>query len=132
MVNTREPIWLDRALIEIYHEQQIRLHGGLLGLRDVSVLESALARPQQRFHYDPEADLAALAASLGLGLARNHPFVDGNKRTAFLAMYAFLGFNGLRLEADESEVVAVMLDLAGGTLSEEDLAKWLRLRSVKR
>lgn len=128
----KEPIWLDRALVEIFHEQQIRMHGGSFGLRDVSVLESALARPQQRFQYDPEADLAALAASLGLGLAKNHPFVDGNKRTAFLAMYAFLGYNGLRIETDEPEVVAVMLDLASGTLSEEDLAKWLRLRSVKR
>lgn len=128
----KEPIWLDRGLVDMFQEDLIRSHGGSFGLRDAELLESALARPQQRFHYDPEADLAALAASLGFGLAKNHPYVDGNKRVAFSAMGAFLDLNGLDIETDEPEVVAVILDLASGELSEEDLARWLRLRCVKR
>lgn len=127
-----EPIWLDRGLVDLFHEDLIRSHGGSFGMRDPELLESALARPRQRFHYDPGCDLAALAASLGFGLAKNHPYVDGNKRLAFAAMGAFLDLNALEIEADEAEVVAVMLDLAAGALTEEDLAKWVRLRSVKR
>lgn len=128
----KEPVWLDRSLVDMFQEDLIRSHGGSFGLRDAELLESALARPHQRFHYEPEADLAALAASLGFGLAKIHPYVDGNKRVAFAAMGAFLDLNGLDIETDEPEVVAVMLDLAGGELSEEDLARWLRLRCVQR
>lgn len=125
----QEPIWLDRRLVEAFHQDQIRQHGGLFGLRDEALLESALARPRQRFHYEPGADLFELAAALGHGLASNHPFLDGNKRVAFLAVYVFLGLNGLTIEAEETEVVAVMKDLAAGRLPEADLARWLRMVS---
>ena len=101
-------------------------------MRDSALLESALARPRQRYEYDPQADLATLAASLGFGLARNHPYLDGNKRVAFLAMAVFLDLNGGVLAAEEGEVVAVLFDLAAGELSEADLARWLRLRTTAR
>ena len=108
------------------HSDQIREHGGSLGLRDRGLLESALARPQNLLHYQPESDLCALAASYGFGLARNHPFVDGNKRVAFQAMYVFLGLNGLTVESDEPEVVRMVLALASGQLAEDGVAAWLR------
>lgn len=120
---------MNRSLVEILHQDQIRQHGGLFGLRDEALLESALARPRQRFHYEPGADLFELAAALGHGLASNHPFLDGNKRVAFLAVYVFLGLNGLTIEAEEAKVVAVMKDLAAGRLPEADLAQWLRMVS---
>lgn len=125
----KEPIWLDRWLVDVLHQDQIRQHGGLFGLRNEALLESALARPRQRFHYEPSADLFELAAALGHGLASNHPFLDGNKRVAFLAVYVFLGLNGHTIEAEEAEVVAVMKDLAAGRLPETDLAQWLRMVS---
>ncbi len=128
----KEPCWLDRALVDLFQEDQIRTHGGPYGVRDSALLESALARPRQRYEYDPQADLATLAASLGFGLARNHPYLDGNKRVAFLAMAVFLDLNGGVLAAEEGEVVAVLFDLAAGELSEADLARWLRLRTTAR
>ena len=119
-------MWLDRLVIEAMHLDQIRLHGGLPGLRDGHALDAALARPQNRIAYDASADLAALAAAYGFGLVRSHPFVDGNKRVGFLAMYVFLGLDGLEIEAAESEVVDLMVELAAGTLDENQLATWLR------
>lgn len=104
----------------------MRQHGGSLGVRDEGLLESALERPRHRWQYAPESDLAALAASYGFGIARNHPFVDGNERTAFQTMYVFLGLNGFRVRADEAEVVRLMLDLASGGIGEPELAAWLR------
>ena len=89
-------------------------------------MESALERPRNRFHYEPTSDLPSLAASYGFGIAKNHPFVDGNKRVAFQAMYLFLGLNGLRIDASEEEVVATILALASGDLDEPSLAAWLR------
>lgn len=121
-----EPRWLSATMIRAIHTTQVQEHGGSLGLRDQGLLDSALARPRNRFHYEPEADLIDLAASYGFGLARNHPFVDGNKRVAFQAMYLFLGLNGLRIDVGEPEVVRVILALAAGDLSEPDLADWLR------
>lgn len=121
-----EPRWLAVVHILTIHTNQVQAHGGSLGVRDRALLESALARPRNRFHYEPTADLASLAASYGFGLAQNHPFVDGNKRVAFQAMYLFLGLNGLRLEAPEEEVVATILSLASGDLDEPGLAVWLR------
>jgi death on curing protein len=91
-----------------------------------------LDRPRNRFHYEPEADLIDLAASYGFGLARNHPFVDGNKRVAFQAMYVFLGLNGLHIEAEEPEVVRIILALAAGELQERDLSEWLRQHTASR
>lgn len=121
-----EPRWLALVHILAVHSDQIQAHGGSLGLRDRGLLESALERPRNRFHYEPASDLPSLAASYGFGIAKNHPFVDGNKRVAFQAMYLFLGLNGLRIEASEEEVVATILSLASGDLDEPGLAAWLR------
>jgi death on curing protein len=128
----KEPRWLSATMIRAIHTSQVHDHGGSLGLRDQGLLDSALARPRDRFHYEPEADLIDLAASYGFGLARNHPFVDGNKRVAFQAMYIFLGLNALRIDAGEPEVVRVILALAAGDLSEPDLAGWLRQHTSSR
>jgi death on curing protein len=127
-----EPRWLTVAYLLALHSDQIQAHGGSLGLRDRGLLESALERPRNRFHYDSDADLPALAAAYGFGLANNHPFVDGNKRVAFQAMYLFLGLNGFRIEAPEEEVVVLILSLASGQLDEPALAAWLREQSFPR
>jgi len=127
-----EPRWLTVAYLLALHSDQIQAHGGSLGLRDRGLLESALERPRNRFHYDSDADLPALAAALGFGLANNHPFVDGNKRVAFQAMYLFLGLNGFRIEAPEEEVVLLILSLASGQLDEPALAAWLREHTLPR
>ncbi|MDQ3556825.1 MAG: type II toxin-antitoxin system death-on-curing family toxin [Gemmatimonadota bacterium] len=109
------------------HAELIREHGGSYGVRDEGLIESALARPQQRWAYGgDEVDRADLAAAYAFGLARNHGFVDGNKRVAFIVMYSFLRSNGLHLVAPEPETYAVMIDVATGELSEQDLARWLR------
>ena len=129
---TAEPRWISPLVAEAIHFDLIREHGGMQGVRDEGALESALARGRQRFAYEPDADLSVLAASLGYGLARNHPFNDGNKRLAFVAMAVFLALNGLDLVAPEAEVVAVMLELAAGQLSEDGLANWLRLHVESR
>jgi death-on-curing protein len=122
----RSPTWLGRVVVDAIHADQVREHGGLLGVRDENALESALARPQQKHAYDPEIDLAGLAAAYGFGLARNHPYRDGNKRIAFLALVTFLGVNGKDFDASEAEVVATMLALADGSLTEAQLARWVR------
>jgi len=122
----KEPIWLDRLIVEAIHSDQLHLHGGRPGLRDENALESALARPQNRSVYDRESDLAELAAAYGYGLVRSHPFADGNKRVGFLAMYVFLGLNGLEIEAQEPGVVELMVALAAGRCSEQELTAWLR------
>ena len=120
-----EPIWLSRQVVEIIHLEQIAEHGGRGGLRDEAVLESALARPRQSFTYDADPTLPQLAAALCIGLARNHPFIDGNKRVALLAMYTFLELNRLVLEADELEAAEVIESLAAGKLDEDALAAWV-------
>ena len=122
-------VWIDRMLALAVHERQLSEHGGGEGVRDESLLESALARPQQLFAYgNPPPDLAALAASLAYGLARNHPFVDGCKRTAAVACELFLALNGATLQADNVELYPVYLSLAEGSLAENELADWLRPR----
>jgi len=120
-----EPRWLAVVHTLAIHSDQIQSHGGSLGLRDRGLLESAIERSRTRLHYDPDA-VSALAAAYGFGLASNHPFVDGNKRVAFQAMYLFLGLNGFRIEALEEEVVTTILSLASGDLDESSLAAWLR------
>ena len=120
------------TLILAVHADQIKEHGGSPGVRDKGLLDSALSRPRNRFGYDAESDLFDLAASYGFGIARNHPFIDGNKRVAFQAMYLFLGLNGLRIEASEEEVVAVMLALASSELEEPELAAWLKDHTTPR
>lgn len=122
----REPLWADRVVVDAVHLDMLRTHGGLRGVRDENALASALARPRHRYAYARRADLPALAASYGYGLARSHPNRDGNKRTAFLMMVVFLELNGRELKASETEVVTLMLKLSAGELSEAALAVWLR------
>jgi death on curing protein len=128
----KEPRWLNAPMLRAIHTSQVQEHGGSPGLRDPGLLESALDRPKNRYHYESESDLSSLAASYGFGLARNHPFVDGNKRVAFQAMYVFLGLNGFRIEAEEAEVVRLILALASGDLPEPELAVWLRQHTAAR
>lgn len=122
----REPTWLSQRLVEAIQLDQLRQHGGSLGLRDENLLESALARPRMRFDNEPDSDLAALAASFAFGLAKNHAFVDGNKRVAFAALFTFLGVNGLELEATENDAVRTLLALASGEIDENQLGAWIR------
>jgi len=135
----REPRWVSRVAVLALHTDQIRAHGGALGLRDRGLLESALDRPKRRVRPASEGErpasegeLCHLAAACGLGIARTRPFVDGNLRVAFLAMHLFLGLNGIRIEAREEEVVALMASLSCGHLDEAELADWLRCRTVPR
>lgn len=127
----REPRWVPRLVIDAVHLDQLREHGGLPGIRDENALEAALARARQKWHHAPATVLAALAAAYAFGLAHAHPFNDGNKRIAFLTAVVFLGLNGRDLDAAETEVVQVMVALAGGSLKEQQLAAWLRPRIVK-
>ena len=120
-------VWIERTLALALHERQLAEHGGGSGVRDEGLLESALARSQQLHAYgDPPPDLAALAASLAYGLARNHPFVDGNKRAAHVCYRVFLALNDVDLTAGEEEKYVQMLALAEGSLPEADFAAWLR------
>lgn len=124
-----EPVWLQDAVIEAIHLRQLAEHGGAAGVRDAGLLASALARPLQRFAYGGDgASLPALAAAYGYGLARNHPFVDGNKRTAFVATLLFLRLNGYDLNATPQERYETFLALADGSLDEAGLAAWLAER----
>ena len=120
-----EPIWLTNDLVIDFHSEQLALFGGPAGLRDQGLLESALGRPQGKFTYE-SADLAALAAAYAFGIARNHPFIDGNKRAAFAAIIVFLGLNGIDFVVPEAEATVAILALAAGELSEENLARWIR------
>lgn len=127
-----EPKWLTRLVLDAIHNDQLREHGGLPGIRDENVLESALARPRQKWHYSEDTDLAALAAAYGCGLVKHHPYRDGNKRIGFLALITFLGINGQDLRATDAEVVTEIVALAAGSVSEDDLAGWIRRHSGKR
>jgi len=122
-------VWISKRLIVAVHERQLAEHGGGEGIGDEGLLGSALARPQQLHAYgNPPPDLADLAASLAFGLAHNHPFVDGNKRTAAVACETFLVLNGATLPVDDLELYPVYLALAEGSLTEPDFAAWLRAR----
>lgn len=121
-------IWIERPLAIAIHERQLAEHGGGTGVRDESLLDSALARPQQLHSYgDPPPDLADLAASLAFGLARNHPFVDGNKRTAAVTCETFIMLNDAVLDADDLDLYPHYVALAEGSLSEAEFASWLRV-----
>ena len=120
-----EPIWLDRDTVIDMHSEQLAMFGGPDGIRDIGMLESALARPQNRWHYG-ETDMAALAAAYAFGLARNHPFVDGNKRIAFHVLVVFLRLNRIAFAPETSHATAIILSLAAGEVSEESLARWIR------
>ena len=121
----KEPAWLSVEAVLAMHEQLVAEHGGSATIRDRGLLESALAAPKHHFAY-AERDLFVLAAAYAYGITRNHPFIDGNKRTAFLAAYTFLGINGWELNAPEDEVVRAVVALSDRSLSAEALADWLR------
>jgi death-on-curing protein len=127
-----EPRWIDRRALELLHLESLAEHGGSPGLRDDNLLESALARPLNLFACDGAVDLARLAASYAFGIARNHPFVDDNKRAAFIAAGLFLALNGLRLTATQIDAYEKMMALAAGELDEAKLADWIRAGSRPR
>ena len=120
-----EPVWLWSDLVLSIHDEQLRQFGGPPGLRDQGLLESALGRPLNKYAYGSQ-DLAQLAAAYGFGLARNHAFVDGNKRIAFLAMVTFLGLNDIEFMVSEADAVAIMLAVAAGEIDEDGLTRWIR------
>ena len=117
--------WIDKRLLLLLHDESLSMHGGASGMRDEGLLDSALARPLN-IVANGEPDVADLAAAYGFGLAKNHPFIDGNKRTAFLAVGLFLRLNGQRLVASQTDATLTMLQVAGTELSEPAFADWLR------
>ena len=121
-----EWIWIVDSVVLAIHEAQLAEHGGMIGIRDEGLFASALARPRNAQAYGEDSDAAALAASYAFGLSRNHPFLDGNKRTAFVVTELFLNLNGWTLDADDAVCISMMLTLAAGKLSEKMLAKWMR------
>jgi death on curing protein len=127
-----EPVWVRREALEILHGRSLQQFGGPPGLRDAGLLESALARPVNLWAYTGETGLSRLAAAYGFGIARNHPFVDGNKRAAFLASTLFLALNGLRLTATTLDSVSTYFALAAGDIGEEELAGWIAANSAPR
>ena len=120
----KEPIWVLQDTVTAVHQMLLAEHGGLSGIRDETLLESALARPHQLFAYTENISITRLAAAYSLGLAKNHPFVDGNKRVALTVAAAFLELNGYALDAPESEAVVIFEELAAGNLDETSLANW--------
>jgi len=123
------PVWVARELVLVLHDRLLAEHGGAPGLRDEGLLDSALARPRQLLAYgDP--DICALAAAYAAGLVRNYPFVDGNKRIAFMTAYVFLARNGRRVLAPEAEATAMVIGLAAGEIDEAAFAVWLRSNST--
>ncbi|KQP18594.1 type II toxin-antitoxin system death-on-curing family toxin [Methylobacterium sp. Leaf100] len=118
-------VWLTSDLVQAIHARQLKLFGGPSGLRDEGALESALGRPVNRVAYG-EADLAELAAAYAFGIAKNHPFIDGNKRAALLALVVFLGLNDIDFVTDEAEAVVMIRGLAAGEITEAGLARWIR------
>jgi death-on-curing protein len=119
-----EPIWLDATIVLDVHAEQLALFGGADGVRDLGLLESALGRPLNKFGYG-ETRLAALAAAYAFGIARNHPFVDGNKRAAFASIIVFLGLNGIDFDVPPEAATAIILGMAAGEIDEDGLARWI-------
>jgi len=124
-------VWLSRQLIDAIHDEQLAEHGGALGVHDEGLLESALARPLNRAGYG-EPDIAELAALYAIAIARNHPFVDGNKRTAYVALELFIRLNGGRFPVSDAEAVVTMLALAAGELTDDEFIAWVRGNVVLR
>jgi len=120
-----EPVWLTRDIIVAIHDEQLAVHGGAGGLRDEGLLVSALDRPLNKWLYE-QAELPELAAAQAFGIARNRPFADGNERTSLLALYTFLGVNGIDFIVPEAEAAAIILALAAGEVDEESLTRWIR------
>lgn len=131
-MRNREPRWVSRVVVDAIQTDMLLTHGGMPGLRDENLLESTLARPRQHFAYEPTVDVAALAAAYGYGLARNHPYNDGNKRVAFVVMAVFLGLSGHELTASDTDVVTTIIALAAGEIEEDVFADWIRLHIAKK
>jgi death-on-curing protein len=127
-----EPRWISKKALLLLHEESLSEFGGRRGLRDEGLLESALARPQHIQTYNPDASLAELAASYGYGVAKNHAFIDGNKRAAFLSIGLFLAINGRRLIASQVDAIETMLAVAAGSMTEQQLALWIAQNSKER
>ncbi len=125
-----EPRWISKKGLLMLHEESLAMFGGASGLRDEGLLDSALARPLNTHVYNPDNTLADLAASYGFGLAKNHAFLDGNKRAAFLSIGVFLSINGHKLVADQVDAIQTMLAVAAGELGEKGLAAWIQKNSV--
>lgn len=125
MGGAREPVWIGVEIALAIHDRQLSEHGGAVGVRDSGALESALARPVNRWAYG-ETDMASLAAAYAFGVARNHPFADGNKRTAWVLARLFLALNRIQLAFSAQDAIAVVIALAAGELAEDELAAWLR------
>jgi death-on-curing protein len=123
----KEPVWVEKEALLLLHAKGLARFGGIEGLRDEGLLDSALARPRNAFHYDGLRDIAGLAAAYAFGLAKNHSFADGNKRAAFMAIGLFLGANGWELNAEPVEAIRAVVALAGGEIGEGEFAAWLRL-----
>lgn len=125
-----EPEWILEQTAIAFHHEQIALHGGGEGTRDLGLLQSAMARPINAYHYNQVVSLTKLAACYGFGIAKNHPFIDGNKRTALVVTLAFLELNGFSIKATQQETYDIFLSLAAGEVSEKALAAWLESRTV--
>ena len=124
-----EPRWLGRLAIDEAHYHQVRTHGGPHGIRDENALEAAVARPRHRWSYEPDAKLVDLAAAYAFGLMKDHPYVDGNKRTALVVLVAFLDVNGIELTATSGEALMAMLAVAAGEMTEAELTDWIEAHS---
>jgi death on curing protein len=127
-----EPVWVQKAALLLLHAAVLAEHGGIEGLRDERLLESALARPKNLFVYEGIDSLSRLAAAYAIGISRNDPFLDGNKRASFIAMALFIAVNGSRLRADQVDATRTMLRVAAGELAEQELADWIEARPIKR
>jgi death-on-curing protein len=127
----REPVWVEKEALLLLHLKALARFGGAEGMRDEGLLDSALARPRNAFHYEGQTDIAALAAAYAFGIARNHPFVDGNKRMAFMVMGVFLAANKWQLDVGAVEAIHAMTAFAGGEIDEGQLTAWLK-RNIKR
>jgi death-on-curing protein len=128
----KEPKWIDRRALVLLHGETLATHGGRAGVLDEGLLDSAVARPRQLWSYEAKSDLARLAAGYAVGLVRNHPFVDGNKRAAFLAVGLFLGLNGFQLVADQVDATRTVFALAANEMDEQEFAAWIRTRMRRR
>jgi len=128
----KEPKWVNEAIVQLIHRRQLAEHGGIEGVRELGLLESSLNRPKDAWHYQsPKPDFASLAAAYAYGIAQNHPFIDGNKRTAFVVCRLFLKLNEVELVASQTNKYDIFLKLAAGQLVEAELAEWIRNHIVK-
>ena len=127
-----EPRWITREMVIALHEESVARFGGTAGVRDVGLVESALARPRHRLAFEPEVDRPQLAVAYGYGLARNHPFVDGNKRVAVIAVAVFLALNGRVFDPDEADEVRMVLGVAAGDIDEATFATWVAANTTER